>query len=139
MYMKRLIVPLSTIAISLFATTGFSAYKVYTNQSTSSKILTEINNKNSNQFFQFFTNKEKTWAKVANKKTGAVGWVDIKEIKKERADKLRNNMIGNINNSIQYHEQEIKDLNALKEKVRVANYTTLQKIQSPFESFGSSL
>jgi hypothetical protein len=135
MKLKKLIVLATTVTLSLSATIGFSAYKVYSEPNNSSKVLTEINNNNASNFLQFYKTKDGSWQKLANTQTGQVGWVNIKDIRKHKADIIKQRMLKNIDKNITYYQNEINDLKKLKTKVSVADLKKLRKMQRPINIF----
>ncbi|MCF6765664.1 hypothetical protein L3V82_07755 [Thiotrichales bacterium 19S3-7] len=72
--MKKVIFALSLIAAATsaaFATT----YNVYNQPNTQAKVISAINEQNSNQYMPFY--QQGQWVKVADTTTGNVGWVNI--------------------------------------------------------------
>lgn len=132
MKMKSLVTVATVLAISLSATAGFSAYKVYTDNNMNSKVITEIDSKNAGDFIKIGHNKNGDWQKYANVQNGNVGWVNIKDIKKHRTEVLRQKMLNNIDNNISYYEDQLKELTALKKQVSLSDLKQLYQLQNPY-------
>ncbi|WP_440616101.1 hypothetical protein [Cysteiniphilum sp. 6C5] len=75
--MKKLLLSLGLIAVSSAA---FAAtYQVYNEPTTNAKVVSELTDQNQNQYIQFFQKGD--WIKVADTKTGQVGWVNTAQVK----------------------------------------------------------
>ena len=134
MNFKKLTTIATAITISLSATVGFSAYKLYAEPNSSSKVVTEIESNGSN-FIQIYQNKDGSWKKFADTNTGQVGWINMQDIKKHKADKIRKRMLKNIDSNISYYQNQIKELKTLKTKVSVYDLKQLKYIEHPTHIF----
>jgi hypothetical protein len=124
--MKIKILALSTLFLA--STCAFSAtYSLYNKASTDSKIVGKLDTNNQGDYFKFHMSKDSNWAKYANSKTGDVGWLDLNEVDKHKADDLRKRIIKNIDENIKYYQEQIDSLNKVKTKVSTDNYSELQK------------
>ena len=134
MNFKKLTTIATAITISLSATISFSAYKLYAEPNSSSKVVTEIESNGSN-FIQIYQNKDGSWKKFADTNTGQVGWINMQDIKKHKADKIRKRMLKNIDSNISYYQNQIKELKTLKTKVSVYDLKQLKYIEHPTHIF----
>ena len=137
MNLKKLTTIATAITISISATVSFSAYKLYAEPNNSSKVVTEIGDNGSN-FIQIYQNKDGSWKKFADTNTGQVGWVNMQDIRKHKADRIRNRMLENIDSNISYYQNHIKELKKLKTKVSVSDLKQLRDMQNPMPMFNSS-
>lgn len=130
MNIKQLITSLSFI--SCLVGTGFSSdYKLYSESSDKSKVVTTITPENQDDYIRFYTDKDGKWAKYANSTTGEVGWVDLGEIKQQKADALRKELLKNVDEQIAVYNDKLSSLAELKGKINNANYEELQQYSHP--------
>ena len=117
---------------SLFFSGGFANdYKLYSEASSKSKVVTAITPENQGEYIRFYTDKDGKWAKYANSSTGEVGWVDLGEIEQQKADALRKDLLANVDEQIAFYNNKISSLAELKGKINKANYEELKQYNRP--------
>lgn len=122
---KLLLVTVGVISIAIAGTNN--EYNLYSDNSLKSKIISNINDENQNEFIHFYTDKEGKWAKYANSNTGEVGWVDLEEIQKQKKENIKNFLIRDIDERINFYNEKLSSLLKIKTKISKADYKELQQ------------
>ena len=108
------------------ATSATQSYNLYSSNSTKSKIIGRITHNNQNNYIRFYTNKNNTWSKYADTKTGTVGWINTQEVNKVKLQSLKKEIIKRIDKQLEFYQDKLTELNKFKVKVNNSTYKELK-------------